>query len=86
MRSFSVNLFKSMFDNMIADNFEYRNLLYGMVLIIFFDFWGVDLFEISFIAPPKAFNRSFLSRMLSHISKPAQDVSSGEEKDVHSYP
>jgi len=40
-----------MFDNITADNFEHRNLPYGMVLTIFFDFWGLDLSEEPFIAP-----------------------------------
>jgi len=67
---------------MTADNFAHKNLSYGMVQTIFFDFWRVDLFEEPFVYPPKAFDRSFLNRMLSHISKPAQDVSSDEEEDV----
>jgi len=71
-----------MFDNMTADNFEHRNLPYGMVPTIFFDFWGVNLSEESFIAPPRAFYKSFLNLMLSHIFKPAQEVSSGGEEDV----
>jgi len=71
-----------MFDNMTVDNFEHRNLPYGMVLIIFFDFWGVDLSEEPFISPPRAFDKSFLNYMLSHISKPAQDVSSDNEEDI----
>ena len=53
-----------------------------MVLTIFFDFWGVDLSEEPFISPPRAFDRNFLSHMLSHISKSAQDVSSDEEEDI----
>jgi len=38
MKGFSVNLLKLMFDNMTANNFEHRNLPYGMILTIFFDF------------------------------------------------
>ena len=38
LRGFPVNLPKLMFDNMTIDNFEHRNLPYGMVLTIFFDF------------------------------------------------
>ena len=76
MKGFLVNLPKLMFDNMTADNFEHRNLPYGMVLTISFDFWGVDLSEEPFISPPRAFNRCFLNYKLSHISKSAQDVTS----------
>jgi len=43
MRSLPVNLSKLIFDNITADNFEHRNLPYGMILTILFDFWGVDL-------------------------------------------
>jgi len=82
LRGFSVNLSKLIFDNITVDNFEYRNLPYIMVLTIFFDFWGVDLSEDPFIAPLGAFNKSFLNRMISHISKPAQDVSSDKEEDI----
>jgi len=78
MKGFSVNLPKLIFDT-IVDNFEHR----GMVLTIFFDFWELDKSEEPFISPLRAFDRRFLNRMLSHISKPAQDVSSDEEEDIH---
>jgi len=82
IKDFSVNRPKLIFDNMIADNFEHRNLPYGIILTIFFDFWGVDLSKKPFISPHRAFDRSFLKCMLSHISKSAQDVSSDEEEDI----
>ena len=67
---------------MILDNFEHRNLPYGIVLTILFDFWGVDLSEEPFIAPYRTFDRSFINCMLSHLSKPAQDAPPEEEEDI----
>jgi len=58
MRDFLVNLPKLIFDDMTADNFEHRNIPYGMVLTIPFELWGVDLSEKPFIALPRPFNRS----------------------------
>ena len=82
MRGLPVNLPKPIFGNMAADNFEYRNLPYGMVMTILFDFWGVALSEEPFIAPYRLFDRSFINHMLSHIYKPAQAAPLEEEEDI----
>ena len=82
MRGPPVNLPKLIFDNLIVGNFEHRNLPYGMVLTIFFDFWGVNLSEESFIAPSRPFDSRFINHMLSRLSKPTQDASPDEEEDI----
>ena len=53
-----------------------------MVLTIFFEFWGADLSEETFIAPPCPFDRSFINRMLSHLLTHNQDAKPVEEEDI----
>ena len=48
----------------------------------FFDFWRVDLSEEAFIAPPRPFDRSFITRMMSHLPARAQDAQLVEEEDI----
>ena len=77
-----VNLPQLIFNNIIADNFEQRNLPYGMVLTIFFDYWGVDLSEEAFITPPRPFDHSFITCMMSHLPHSHQDTILDEEKTI----
>ena len=39
MKGLSVNLPKLIFDHMTTDNFDNRNLPYGMLLTLLFDYW-----------------------------------------------
>jgi len=70
------------FNNITADNFEHRNLPYDIVLTIFFEFWRVDLSKELFIAPPRPFDHSLITRLMSHLSTCAQVDQPVEEEDI----
>jgi len=78
-----VNLPQLVFNNISADNFEHRNLPYGMVLAIFFYYWGVNLSEEACIAPSRPFDHSFITRMMSHLFHSHQDSTLDEEEIIH---